>query len=295
MAIPKRSAVDYIPSEDDVDPDSLAEGKGKQDIEARDMRDDNAGDRAGLHTSALRDVTADTLVVTHAGRRVAHWEGASLQAAIDDGTLDPRRIEASAIEAARADGLLTASTDLTPFVKAVHAYLNKRADTAEAELTHDPDAAAPLDDPEWLAEITPQQVQRAMMQIDPAAAAKLNYPGLATGAADALKRNPKDYTELLCVNLNDQPGELQSYSPGPLDVDLFRDPEWSAVEQQFGPDFTQSHLHAALASYRGALSVHASGQLLYLRSGRIMTASAPPTGKRWVRCLTPEGARKLIP
>ena len=196
------AAVTYIPSEDDVDPDTLAEGKGKQDIAARDQRDDNAGDRGGIHTSALepkpfraesprrptreeirsrandhvgygwtkrpgswdpninwtpedvatysqdydellakareanppnfsaghirdfgagapkvtapkqakiaavRDVKANSLIVTCDGQKIAHWEGATLQAALEDGTLNPRQVEASAIDYARLHGLL---------------------------------------------------------------------------------------------------------------------------------------------------------------------------------------------
>lgn len=284
---PKRAAVDYIPSEKDVDPDSLAEGKGQQDVEARDMRDDNAGDRGGIHTSALRDLASDSLVVLHGGRKVAHWEGAALQAAIDDGTLDPRRIEASAIEAAMAAGLLIGQ-DQAGFTRAVHAYLAKRAEDAQAELLLDPDAAAPLDDPEWLEEITPCQVQRALMEVDPALAVKLTYPGLASGTADTLKRDPAAYTELKCVGLNGQPGEIQSYSPQTPELDLFADPEWSAVEQQFGPEFTQTHLTAALASYRGPLTIPGPAVK------RHTAAWLPPSGKRWVRCITPDGARKLI-
>ena len=314
MAIPKRSAVDYIPSEKDVDPDTLAEGKGQQDTEARDMRDDNAGDRAGIHTSALvagakeaadltrggkvaalRNHQADTLTVLYEGRKVAHWEGAGLQAAINDGTLDPRRIEASAIEAARAAGMLTPAADPASFVKAVHAYLDKRASEAYTALTTEPVYAEPLDDPDWMEEITPQQVQRALREVDPTIGPKAAYPGIATGLADTLKRNPAPYTELSCVNLNSKPGEIQSYALGDEEIPLFADPEWQALEQHHGPELVQAHLASALDRYRGMLHFSATAAHLKLRAhDQPIYASLSMYGKRWVRTITAAGARKLI-
>jgi len=114
---PVQAAATYIPGEDDVDPEVLAQGKGQEDVEARDKRDTNFGDRGGLHTSALkhpihtrihlaatgltaiRRIEANTLEVFGTNNhKFASWEGKDLDAAIDDGTLDPRHIEASAVD-----------------------------------------------------------------------------------------------------------------------------------------------------------------------------------------------------
>lgn len=90
----RTAAVVYLPNEDDVDPEVLADGKGKIDPQAHDQRDTNFSDR--MHTSALR--SEDGLVVIHKGRKVASWDPTALDEALDNGTLDPRRVEASAIE-----------------------------------------------------------------------------------------------------------------------------------------------------------------------------------------------------
>lgn len=111
--MPRAAAATYIPTEEDVDPDALAEGKGVQDVEGtRDFRDDNFGDRVSLHTSSLaaktaglvekvavkRDLKTNSLIVTAGGHPIATWAGEALDQAIQDGTLNPRNIEASAID-----------------------------------------------------------------------------------------------------------------------------------------------------------------------------------------------------
>lgn len=120
--LPRAAAATYIPTEDDVDPDTLAEGKGKQDIEGtRDFRDDNFGDRVSLHTSSLtakmagivekvsvkRDLKSNSLVVTAGGHPIATWTGDALDRAMEDGTLNPRNIEASAIDHLISQRILT--------------------------------------------------------------------------------------------------------------------------------------------------------------------------------------------
>jgi hypothetical protein len=294
---PITAAVDYIPDEKDVDPDTLAEGKGKQDVEARDMRDDNAGDRSGVHTSSVtasRNLQDDSLTVHLGNRKLAHWEGASLQAAIDDGTLDPRRIEASAIEAVRMAGLLKAAdaTSVDEFDQAVHAYLQQIADQAEEDFTTNEIHAEPLDDPEWLAEITPQQVGNALailrIPFDSA------YPGALGRLAKELRSNPQAYTSLDCVNLSLKPGEIQSYSLGEQEIPLFTDPQWQALIQQFSAMDTQAHLGHALDSYRGMLQFSATSTHLKLRHNEPVYALLNLGGKRWVRYITPAGAQALL-
>ena len=190
---PIQAAATYIPGEDDVDPDSLAEGKGKEDIGARDMRDENAGDRGGIHTSSLtsktaavRDVAANTLSVFHEGRRVAHWEGKMLDACFETGELDPRRIEASAIEAADAAGLLTPSATV--------------------------DGAEVLDEPEWLAEITWEDVYEALHErLEDHHPDVLRRLGNMRLILQELQTNPDPYTTKSKASVAAVPGEIQSY------------------------------------------------------------------------------------
>jgi len=244
-AKPVTAAVTYIPGEEDVDPEVLAEGKGKEDVESRDHRDDNAGDRAGIHTSSLHTAASEP-------------------------------------------------EDATGFISALHGYLDHRAELAREGFTRNEIHAEPLNDPEWLDEITPGRVTAALVEAYPQAA-QVQAPGLLHSIVKALKQNPQPYTELACVGVNLKPGEIQSYSLGEQEIVLFSDPEWQELETRFDPGFVLAHLSAGLDSYRGTLQFSATYMHLKLRAhDQPIQALLDLSGQRWVRYLTPAGAQALL-